>query len=739
MANSSTSQGALQRSGVQRLVTDHRGKKRRKMESRRIHESASKNPFQEKGEDEQKGKASGKKNRVYLVTIIEEGLGNSKDKNYYSGEALQNGINVFNGAKAFCDHPDAISEKTLPERSMRDVVGWYTDCFTDKNPQTGKVRLRGKLHIFPDAKWLSDKIDVILTDPTAKNLFGISINAIGKTRPATMQGEEVNYVEEFQRVDSADVVTEPAARGKFDQMLESRRRNGSGSKVSVSMRKSSRTREAAALSSEKAKEVADSLVSAYNSDNPDEAKQAMFEAAKILHASASISGKGPGQSNEEQYSNINPSGGPDSGTNGGDPSGGSEDMKTHVKASAGRRPLRFKKKKALKAAAGKGPDNEDEGEPGPGDIESHLESRRSRGRESDVEDEESDQDLGAQDDFGGGSRYRSKEARANAEEAFEDEGFEDEGMEDEDEGFEDEGMEDEDENVGMAPGGSTSPGTQPGAAAPMGGGAPGSSRSVASAEADDGESDDGESESDDDDLDDMDEAAEDEHGLMRPGNVSESRYRGRARGREASFSGGLGDSGHSALPKGVDDTKGYTDRDESYGREDDSTSGVGKSYKIKTSRFAKNRKARQIAKPIVREANRRIEYLTEKIRRLTESNRGKDRKIVHYRGKFRMMESGRTATSLLREAVRKEILPEGVASDLYRDLLGLGRDDQIRRIKSTARFLESAQEGVVSRLTESVEGNGARGGVVSWGPAGAEDSELVSSLAGDGVPMKQDE
>ena len=228
----------------------------------------------------------------------------------------------------------------------------------------------------------------------------------------------------------------------------------------------SRTREAAALSSEKAKEVADSLVSAYNSDNPDEAKQAMFEAAKVLHAASSISGKGPGQSNEEQYSNINPSGGSDLGTNGGDPSGGSDDMKTHVKTSAGRRPLRFRKKKALKAAAGKGSDNEDEGEPAPGDIESHLESRRSRGREADVEDEEGDQDLGAQDDFGGGGKYRSKEARARAQEAFEDEGFEDEGMEDEDEGMEDE---DEDENVGQAPGGAASPGTQPGASAPMGG------------------------------------------------------------------------------------------------------------------------------------------------------------------------------------------------------------------------------------------------------------------------------
>ena len=161
-------------------------------------------------------------NRVYDVAIIEEGLGNSKDKNYYSGEALKKATPLFNGAKAYCDHPDAIEEKALPERSMKDVVGWYSDCFTDMNPKTQKVRLRGKLHIFSEAKWLTDKIDTVLSDPAApKDLFGISINAVGRTRPATMDGEQVNYVEEFQRVDSADVVTEPAARGGFLRILES--------------------------------------------------------------------------------------------------------------------------------------------------------------------------------------------------------------------------------------------------------------------------------------------------------------------------------------------------------------------------------------------------------------------------------------------------------------------------------------------------------------------------------------
>lgn len=765
MANGASSQGALQRSGVQKFGLQKKKKARsRILASRKITESF-RHAFAEQGKDE---KAKGKKNRVYLVTIIGEGLGNSKDKNYYSGPALKSGTQLFNGAKAYCDHPDAIQEKTLPERSMRDVVGWYSDCFTDTDPANGgKVRLRGKLHMFPDAKWLSDKIDVILSDPSAKNLFGISINAIGKTRPATIDGEQVNYVEEFQRVDSADIVTEPAARGKFDQMLESKRgrsRSG-GRQVTTSVMR--RTREAAVLSPEKAKTIADALVSGYHSDNPDELKQAAFEAAQQLHAAASISGRGPGQVNEEQYSNINPS-----------PGGQTEDASMskqqhesrrssrRVKTSSGNRPTFRKGKRRFQAAAGTGEDNENVGEPEPGDIESHLEARHGT-READVEDEEGRGDLGEQSEIGGGSKYRTVKASGrnrNRMQTREDEGFEDEGAEGmEDEGFEDEGMEDEgaegmedegmeDENVGQVPGGSPSMGQ--GGGAPAGGGAPGSSRGMSASEA--GDSDSGsdsgsDSDSDSDSLMDMDETegaegfeGEEHHAMSRPGVVAESRGRRRRTheadgngGKSASFSGGLGHAGHKALPKGADPSRGYEDSDEDYGKSDDSTSGVGKSYKIKTSRFARNRKMRRIARPIVREANRRIEHLTGLVHKLRESNSEKAELIDNYRGKFRRLESQKSARSLLREAVREGVLPENMAEEFEPTLYGLSRDVQIREITKQARLLESAQEGVISRLSESVEGSGARGGAVSWRPAATDFSDLAEGLAGDGIPMKR--
>lgn len=747
MANDASSFGQLQRSGVQtvrRLITGgpKKKKKGKKLRASRIRESY-RHAFVEQGQDQGNGK---KKNRVYLCTIIEEGLGNSKDKNYYSAEALKSGAKVFEGAKAYADHPDAITEKTLPERSMKDLVGWYSNCTTDVNPATGKARLQAKIHFFPSAKWLTTMIDTVLTDPTAKNLFGISINAVGRTRPQVMNGEEVNYVEEFQRVDSADVVTEPAARGKFEKMLESRRSVASAhpGKVSKVMRNTSRrTREAAALGPEKLKEVADSLVSAYNSDNPDEMKQSMFEAAQQLHAATAISGKGPGQVNEEQYSNINPSGGRESM---------SRKTRMRVKASTGKRS--FRRGKTLRAADGTGPDNENVGEPSPSDIEDHLESAR----EADVEDKEGKTDVGMADEFGGSKHY-AKEARGRGRRAIAQEGFEDEGFEDEDEGFED-----EDENMGAGMGGGM-PGASVGA--PAGGGAPGSSRTVASGEAGDGDDD---QDDDDDDLGEMDEAFEDEgmedegmedegmedegfedevESSMRPGVIAEARdrmprrrpmlaSRGRVRGREASFSGGLGKHGHSALPEQGDPTRGYDPPDQGYGKVDSSTSGVGKSYKIKTSRFAHNKLARKA----VKEANRRIEVLEEAVRRLRESRNAAERKNLRYKGILSFIDSKKNAERIIREAIRKDVLPEEMLQSrtLRESLWGMSPREQYLEIRRTAMLLESAQEGTLSRLQESVEGSGARGSVASYlRTAGAENSELVDGFANAGIPMKREE
>jgi hypothetical protein len=549
-------------------------------------------------------------------------------------------------------------------------------------------------------------IDTIMTDESAKGLFGISINAVGKTRPANMGGEVVNYVEEFQRVDSADVVTEPAARGKFDKMLESKRGSSNRATKSVSKSVMSSHLKESGVPPKKAKEVADSLVAAYNSDNPDEVKQAAYEASKVLYGFSSISGKGPGQTNEEQYSNINPSGGGDSMK--------SPRLKTSRGSKEAGAKLRFRKKKVLKAAAGTGPDNENLPEPSPEDTRLAT--------ESDVEDDEGE-DLGSFDDFGDSS----KKVKASAtKEAEEDEAEEDEAEEDETEEA-DEGLEDDGD-------GSQAPvmddgdgdGDDGDGADAMGAGGEGVDDDLGEALEDEGEEDEGEEGLED-------EGEEDEGGEMGSipstmggkGPIAESRAR-RMKSKEAC---NFGKSGKATLPSHA---IGEYDEDFKTPNKDSSTGASGKSYKLKTSKFRKNRLARRVA----HEANRRIGKLADGITRLRESLKAARRQNERLSGILAYNNSKRSAFKLLREAVRNELLDVGMARVMQRKLYGLNRDDQIIEIETTARLLESARRSTVATLRESVEGNGGRGTGAFRMESGGGNSGLVEGFAADGIPMK---
>lgn len=695
MGNVASAAGQLMRAGTSALPF----KKKKKLKASKTHVKIQRHLESRRFLEQNQGLSAEKtkRRRVYLVTIIEEGLGNSKDKNYYSAEALKTAPKLFNNAKAYADHPSAIEEKTLPERSMKDLVGWYSDCVVDANPATGKARLRGKLHFFPSAKWLTDMIDTILEDKTAKDLFGISINAIGRTRPAQMGGQMVNYVETFQRVDSADVVTEPAARGKFEKMLESRRNTAASAGRAVTPSGRSRMREAAAISPKKAKDISDALVAAYHSDDPDEMKEALFSASRELYAASSVSGKGPGQVNEEQQGNINLS-------------GGKEAMaKLKLKASGLKR--HSKSKKRFMAAAGTGADNENLPEPDPEDIASQIE-------EADV-DEDEGEDLGAVEDFGDKSKHvkasgkkRLVRRQAEADEAEEDE---------------------DEQGLGAAP---------PAAS--------GSSRSVMSADGeeeeedlglgDEGEEDLGLEDEEEDlegDLGESDEAEEDEAEEDEAEAVEAFRIplAARRKSKEAGVSVSGGKSGKASLPKHA---IGEYDEDYDKPSRDTSTGGAGKSYKIKTSRLSKNKPSHKLARRVAHEANRRIGALEDLVVRLRESKGASEREIRKFRGIIRFHNSKVTASKWCREAVRKEILPEEYARVVEPQLFGLTEQEQVLEIKRHARLLESTGNVVLARLTESVEGVAGRGTVVSFGTGGNGHSDLAEAMAEDGIPMKEE-
>ena len=162
--------------------------------------------------------------RTVDVIIIEEGMGNKRDRHFYLPKTLQETVknHVFNGAQAYADHPSKFDDANRPERSVRDLIGYY---FDDRIVATeAGVAIAAKLKIQEGVDWalglVKEAIEYNKKFPD-KVYVGISINADGDTSPNERDGQQVNDVTSITEAFSADMVTKPARGGKFLQLVES--------------------------------------------------------------------------------------------------------------------------------------------------------------------------------------------------------------------------------------------------------------------------------------------------------------------------------------------------------------------------------------------------------------------------------------------------------------------------------------------------------------------------------------
>lgn len=175
--------------------------------------------------------------KKFSVIIIKQGLGNLRDKNYYSADAIKTGESVYEGKKCYYDHPTETQEKEQPGRSVKDIVGHFENVKSVKNkdglmelqadfiPIQGESRL-GAIEMFEHAVQYSKKYP-------DKNFIGLSINGdgegltlsyddfINQVKPSQQElekikeikGQEINLITRLLDAVSADVVTEPGAGG----------------------------------------------------------------------------------------------------------------------------------------------------------------------------------------------------------------------------------------------------------------------------------------------------------------------------------------------------------------------------------------------------------------------------------------------------------------------------------------------------------------------------------------------
>lgn len=183
------------------------------------------------------------------VVLIQEGLGNFGDSAYYSREALESGVALFEGKKLYVNHPSVSEEEDRPERSVRDILGHYENVHIAEN-ENGQSELRANLVTMKGESYawarelMEHAIEYAKKYPN-KAFVGLSVNAFGDAEEMSMEElmksgvpegslskieeakglgiQTVNYVSKFTDAVSCDLVTEAGAGGKFTELIEGAR------------------------------------------------------------------------------------------------------------------------------------------------------------------------------------------------------------------------------------------------------------------------------------------------------------------------------------------------------------------------------------------------------------------------------------------------------------------------------------------------------------------------------------
>jgi hypothetical protein len=150
------------------------------------------------------------------VTLIRPGFSKNVDRagrpRYYSKELLQQSASKFDGVRAYANHPRRNDEKELPERDIKDIVGYYENVkVSDDGALRGDFRIVGAAR-----QWLWP----LITETARKSdLVELSINALGETTLGKVEDREAVLISSIVKGNSVDVVTSGAAGGTFKGAL----------------------------------------------------------------------------------------------------------------------------------------------------------------------------------------------------------------------------------------------------------------------------------------------------------------------------------------------------------------------------------------------------------------------------------------------------------------------------------------------------------------------------------------
>ncbi|HVA23634.1 MAG TPA: Mu-like prophage major head subunit gpT family protein [Chloroflexota bacterium] len=152
--------------------------------------------------------------REVEVTVLQSGL--SRNGWFYAPELLESSIPLFEGARAFADHPGPAERA---ERSVRDIVGYYHSARFEPAGGGSPARIKATLKVLESAGWLWTMIAESVAE--SRPFIGLSVDFVGAVKPASRNGAAVKEVQAVRQLLSVDVVTRPSAGGRFERILNS--------------------------------------------------------------------------------------------------------------------------------------------------------------------------------------------------------------------------------------------------------------------------------------------------------------------------------------------------------------------------------------------------------------------------------------------------------------------------------------------------------------------------------------
>lgn len=161
--------------------------------------------------------------KAWRVTLIRKGFNSSRTR-FYTTESLQSlaAIGNVQGVKAFPDHPSARESQARPERSVKDIVGWYSDLKYEEESES----VTGSLNLLESSPY--PHIGSAMKEAHERGnpgLFQLSIRALGESKRGRVEGNLTNIYSSFTLFPSTDIVTMAGAGGSVDQINESENTN----------------------------------------------------------------------------------------------------------------------------------------------------------------------------------------------------------------------------------------------------------------------------------------------------------------------------------------------------------------------------------------------------------------------------------------------------------------------------------------------------------------------------------